>query len=57
LWSRNKGQLQAITPTAVGQMYYCSNCGATGVEVDAVVSTGTAVCQFATAGNGSLVWH
>ena len=57
LWSRTKAQLQGITPTAVGQIYYCSDCGPTGVEVDAVVSVGLAVGQFETAGDGAVAWQ
>lgn len=40
--SKTLAQLQALTPTAVGQAYYCSNC-----SVDAVcVSSGTGVGAF-----------
>ncbi|NJM10065.1 MAG: hypothetical protein HC883_04030 [Bdellovibrionaceae bacterium] len=43
LGSRTKAQLLALTPTAAGIMYYCSNCTTDAV----VVSTGTGVGAFA----------
>lgn len=42
LFSRTLAQLGAITPSVVGQMYYCSDCTTDG----AVISTGTAQGAF-----------
>lgn len=50
LYSRTIAQLQAITPTAVGQMYYCNNCS----PLKAVVSTGTSAGNFADAAGGTF---
>ena len=53
--SKTKAQLQAITPTVVGQVYYCSNCAN---SVNAVVSTGTAVtASFDSFGIAGTVWQ
>ena len=41
--SKSKAQLLAITPTAVGQNYYCNNCS----PLKNVVSTGTSAGNFA----------
>lgn len=41
-FSRTVAQVQSLTPTAVGQILYCSNC----TTPDMCVSTGTAVNQF-----------
>ena len=38
VYSRTEAQLLALTPTAVGQVYYCSDCS---VSKGLVVSTGT----------------
>ena len=42
--------LLGITPTAVGQMYYCNNCS----PLKAVISTGTAAGNFATPDGGQF---
>lgn len=49
-WSQTITQLQASTPTAVGQQYYCSNCS----PAKLVVSTGTALGNFADAVGGAF---
>ncbi len=43
LYARTIAQLLAITPTAVGQMYRCSDCSVAG---SIAVSTGTSAGQF-----------
>ena len=50
LYSRSIAQLQAITPTVVGQTYFCNNCSPTKI----VVSTGTAQGNFANAVGGAF---
>ncbi len=50
LYSRSVSQLQSITPTALGQAYYCNNCAPAKI----VVSTGTAASNFADAVGGSF---
>ena len=42
LWSRTKAQIDAITPTAVGSVLFCSNC----TIPDVCVSTGTTLSGF-----------
>jgi hypothetical protein len=54
LASRTRAQLEAATPSRVGLLYYCSDCLN---SVNSVISTGTAVSQFATTGNGAIMWH
>lgn len=44
IYSRTKAQIIAITPTAVGQMYLCSNCAIAG---SLAISTGTGAGNFA----------
>lgn len=46
VYSRSEAQLVLITPTAVGQVYYCSDCA---VSKGLVVSTGTNAGNFAAA--------
>ena len=41
-WSRTMAQINALVPTAVGQIVFCNNCTVTNL----CVSTGTAVAQF-----------
>lgn len=41
--SKTKAQLQAMTPSAAGLVYYCSNCSVSTI----VVSTGTSLDAFA----------
>ena len=48
LYSRSMAELLGITPTAKGQLYYCSTCSPEKV----VVSTGTAAGNFAAADGG-----
>lgn len=43
LMSRTKAALQALAPSTVGELYYCSNCTTDGI----VVSTGTAAGAWA----------
>lgn len=43
LFSRTNAQLAAITPVAVGEMYYCSDC----TTLRTCISTGTVVGSFA----------
>lgn len=54
LSSRSKAQLQAATPARTGLLYFCSDCLN---SVNTVISTGTVVGQFATAGNGAVAWQ
>ncbi len=42
-YSRSLAQIMAITPTAVGQVYFCNNCS----PVEMAMSTGTSVGMFA----------
>lgn len=42
VYSRSLAQLNAVTPTAVGQMYYCNNC----VDSPVCVSSGTGAGAF-----------
>lgn len=42
-YSRSQAQLNAITPTRTGQVYFCNDCS----PLKAVISTGTSVAQFA----------
>lgn len=46
LYSRSQAQIEALTPAAVGQVYFCNDCTLTAV----CVSTGTAVSAFASVG-------
>lgn len=48
LFSRNKAALNALTPVAVGEVYFCSDCSPAKI----VVSTGTAAANFADAIGG-----
>ena len=41
-WSRTKAQFDVLVPTAVGEVYFCSNCSTPNL----CVSTGTAASQF-----------
>ncbi len=50
LWPRTKAQLNAITPSVLGQTYMCSDC----VPAKIVVSTGTGIANFAAAGGGTF---
>lgn len=50
LFPRTLAQLQALTPAAVGQVYFCSNCVAS-----VCVSSGTAVDQFQAIASTSTV--
>ena len=50
LYSRTKLQLNAITPAAVGEIYYCSNCS----PVNVMVSTGTAQANFGAITGGAF---
>jgi len=53
LFAQTKAQLSAVVPTAVGQVYFCSNCtGAVGATGKIVVSTGTSAGNFADAAGG-----
>lgn len=53
LWAQTTSQINSITPSAVGQMLFCSDC----TNPDICVSTGTSIAQFrrigTTAGCGS----
>ena len=51
--SQTKAQLEAITPTAAGQSYYCSDCSN---AVHMVVSTGTTLSGFDSF-TGGVAWH
>ena len=53
LVSKTAAQLEAVTPTAYGQIYACSDCSN---AVHVVVSTGSAICQF-DAFTGGTAWH
>ena len=50
--SQTLAELKAITPTAAGQIYFCSNCTAPAATI--VVSTGTGLAGFATATGGTM---
>ena len=50
-YSRTIAQLLAITPSAVGQAYYCSDCS----PKKAVISTGTSVGNFAAIDGGNFL--
>jgi len=50
LYSRSMAQLLAITPTVVGQQYFCNDCSPTKI----VVSTGTSQGNFADAVGGAF---
>ena len=49
-YSRSKAQITAITPTAVGQAYFCNDCS----PLKLVVSTGTAAGNFASVDGGTF---
>jgi hypothetical protein len=44
--SKTSAQIGALTPTAVGQAYYCSDCTVSAV----CVSTGTTLASFSDVG-------
>ena len=50
LYPRTIAELNAITPTAVGQLYFCSDCTASKV----VVSTGTLQAEFGGVSGGNF---
>jgi len=50
LYSRTKAELNALTPGAVGEIYYCSNCS----PVNVMVSTGTAQANFGAITGGAF---
>jgi len=54
LYSRTKAQLEGTSPTAVGQMYYCSDCS---TSKGVVVSTGTSMGPFAAAAISITCWR
>lgn len=41
-WSRTKAQFSAMTPSRVGQIYYCSDCAVKNI----CISTGTGISAF-----------
>ena len=49
LYSRTQAQIEATTPTAVGQMYYCNNCTATTVCVSSAAAVMSWVSMVAPA--------
>lgn len=53
-YMRTKAQLEAIVPTVVGEVFSCSDCSN---NVNAVISSGTSVCQFNSWGIKGTAWH
>lgn len=51
VYGRTLAQLQAITPTAKGQIYLCSDCSVSG---SIAISTGTGIGQFGILTPGAL---
>lgn len=47
IFSRTKAQIQALTPVAVGELYFCSDCLN---QAFVLVSTGTGLSDFAAVG-------